>query len=78
MADNGCALCIEQTVDDCGTKTKHYHIGTDADIQETWWDSVRAYVPNMSDMLRHKIKNTSQSSFRVRSAEMKAVEVDEK
>lgn len=77
MADNGCALCIEQTSDDCGAKTKHYHIGTDADIQETWWDSVRAYIPQMSDMLKHKIKNASQSSFRIRSTENKTTDIED-
>lgn len=33
MADNGVALCIEKTTDDCGTATKHYHFGTDEEIQ---------------------------------------------
>lgn len=77
MAENGVALCIEKTTDDCGASTKHYHFGTDEDIQTSWWQSVQAYIPQMSDMLKYKIKNASSAAYRVRSAEIKNIEVEE-
>ena len=43
MASIGMAACIETSTDDFGAKSKHYHFGTDEDIQDRFWSSVQAY-----------------------------------
>lgn len=42
--ENGVSAYIEQSVDDTGTTTKHYHIGTDTIKQREFWASVKAIL----------------------------------
>ena len=44
MYDNGVSAYIEQSKDDTGTTTKHYHIGTDTIRQREFWASVKALL----------------------------------
>lgn len=42
MYDNGLSCYIETSVDDTGTTSRHYHIGTDTVKQNSWWAAVQA------------------------------------
>ena len=42
MYDNGLSCYIETSVDDTGTTSRHYHIGTDTVKQSSWWSAVQA------------------------------------
>ena len=42
MYDNGLSCYIETSVDDTGTTSRHYHIGTDTIKQGSWWAAVQA------------------------------------
>jgi hypothetical protein len=44
MYNNGVSAYIEQSTDDLGTTTKHYHIGTDTIKQKEFWASVKAVL----------------------------------
>lgn len=57
MAMTGVAACIEQTTDDSGVASKHYHIGTDKGILKNFWDSVKALNTNLDTYTLTTINN---------------------
>lgn len=77
MAKNGIAACIEQTTDDSGVATKHFHFGTDEAIQTNYWDSVLALNKTMSADTLKMVKNASGARKRYASNEIKNTDVDE-
>lgn len=70
MISNGVACCIEQTKDDSGVSTKHYHFGTEKEIQKKFWISVSlANQGNLPTGLEQAIKNYNQYNEQARSIE---------
>ena len=77
MAKNGVSACIEQTTDDSGAATKHYHIGTDQSISNAFWSSVQAYNTNLPQSLLMTIKAIGQNRENFSSNEILNTEIDE-
>ena len=78
MISNGVACCIEQTKDDSGVSTKHYHFGTEREIQKKFWTSVDlANQGNLPTGLSQAIKNYNTYNEQARSTETKRNTVQE-
>ena len=77
MASSGIAACIEQTTDDSGVATKHFHFGTDEAIQTNYWDSVLALNKSMSADTLKLVKNASGARKRYSLSEIKNTDVNE-
>ena len=66
MYNNGVSAYIEQSKDDIGTTTKHYHIGTDTIKQKEFWASVKAVlgsdkIPGTLITFSNYMKNNKQT-----------------
>lgn len=77
MAMAGVAACVEQTTDDSGVATKHYHIGTEKSILKNFWDSVKALNKNLDMYTLNTINNYSSWNTRKSSSEIKHSDVVE-
>ena len=66
MYNNGISAYIEQSKDDIGTTTKHYHLGTDTIKQKEFWASVKAVlgsdkIPGTLITFSNYMKNNKQT-----------------
>ena len=77
MAMAGVAACVEQTTDDSGAATKHYHIGTEKSILKNFWDSVKVLNKNLDMYTLNTINNYSSWNTRKSSSEIKHSDVVE-
>ena len=77
MALSGIAACVEQTTDDSGAAVKHYHFGTEKDIQKTFWESVKALNTHLDDITLNTINNYSAWNQRNYANEIKNTDVEE-
>ena len=77
MALSGIGACIEQTTDDSGVATKHYHFGTDKNILKPFWDAVRALNKNLDSVTSAAISNYISYNTRNAASEIKKTEISE-
>ena len=77
MAKNGISACIEQTTDDSGAATKHYHFGTDEGIMNAFWTSVLAINTHLTADLAQSIKNISAARIGYEKNEITRTDVNE-
>ena len=77
MALSGIGACIEQTTDDSGVATKHYHFGTDKNILKPFWDAVRALNKKLDSVTSAAISNYISYNTRNAASEIKKTEISE-
>ena len=71
MYQNGVSAYIEQSKDDIGTTTKHYHLGTDTIKQKEFWASVKAVlgsdkIPGTLINFTNYMKNNNKQSQEIK------------
>ena len=77
MALSGVGACIEQTTDDSGVATKHFHFGTDKNILKPFWDAVKALNKNLDNVTSAAISNYISYNTRNSATEIKKTEISE-
>ena len=77
MLDAGLGVLIEQTTDDLGVKSKHYHFGTDKVEAKKFWDTFGPLVAHDYPWLAGEITNFQTSNTRNYTTEITHTTVEE-
>lgn len=77
MVRAGVCAVNESCKDDYGTVSKHIHIGTDKQYQQTFWQSIIRLHPDMESSLLNEINNFATYNKENRSEEIHRNTIDE-
>ena len=77
MVRAGVCAVNESCKDDYGTVSKHIHIGTDKQYQQTFWQSIIRLHPDMESSLLNEINNFATYNKENRSEEIRRNTIDE-